>query len=69
MRAREYRDMINKTKPAQQKITTEDLKDTLNRVRLALAISGLMGGSIVGANAKKNTQEDNDDIENKETTE
>ncbi len=61
--------MTNNTEHAQHKITTEELKDTLNRVRLALALSGLMGGSIVGANAKKNIQEDNDDIENKETTE
>ena len=61
--------MTNNTEHAQHKITTEELKDTLNRVRLALALSGLMGGSIVGANAKKNTHEDNDDIENKEITE
>lgn len=61
--------MTNNTEHAQHKITTEELKDTLNRVRLALALSGLMGGSIVGANAKKNVQEDNDDIENKEITE
>ncbi len=61
--------MTNNTEHAQHKITTEELKDTLNRVRLALALSGLMGGSIVGANAKKNIQEDNDDIENKEITE
>ena len=61
--------MTNNTEHAQHKITTEELKDTLNRVRLALALSGVMGGSIVGANAKKNTHEDNDDIENKETTE
>ena len=61
--------MTNNTEHAQHKITTEELKDSLNRVRLALALSGLMGGSIVGANAKKNIQEDNDDIENKEITE
>ena len=61
--------MTNNTEHAQHKITTEELKDTLNRVRLALALSGLMGGSIVGANAKKNIPEDNDDIENKEITE
>ncbi len=61
--------MVHKMENEKQKITTEELKDTLNRVKLALALSGLMGGSIVGANAKKNTHEDNDDIENKETTE
>ena len=48
--------MINKTEHSKRKITSEELKDTLNRVKLALALSGLMGGTIVGANAAENTK-------------
>lgn len=50
--------MTNKEENTKRKITSEDLKDTLNRVRLALAISGLMGGSIVGTSYKENKKDD-----------